>query len=135
MFMIIALGTYWLLTDHPIQIHFTLEAALPKIDEMHELVLVATILFGLMGLEMSAVHAQEVRNPSVDYPRAIKISSTIILISLILSSLAVAIVVPPNELNVVTGLVQAFKEFFEELHLLWMLPLMCFAIIIGAMGG
>lgn len=133
--MMIALGIYWVATDHPLHIQLTKEAMIPRIDEMHELVLITTILFGLMGLEMSAVHAQEVRDPSKDYPRALKISSAVILLTLIFSSLTVAMVVPGDELNVVTGLVQAFKEFFEELQMLWMLPLMCLAIILGAMGG
>ncbi len=84
---------------------------------------------------MSAVHAQEVLNPKKDYPRALKYSSLIILATLLFGSLAVAAVVPAAELNIVTGVVQAFARFCDSLNIPWMLPGIAVAIIIGAIGS
>lgn len=132
---IIALGSWWFGTGQNLEIDLTWEAFWPQSQTINDLVLVTTILFGLMGLEMSAVHAQEVRNPKKDYPKALLISSFIILISLVFSSLAVALVVPKAELNIVTGMVQAFRYFLDNFGLVWLLPLLAILMIIGTMGG
>lgn len=133
---ITALSIWWIFFDHGTpQINLTFEAILPQVDSIRDLALVTTIIFGLMGLEMSAVHAQEVKNPKQDYPRALTYSSIIIVITLLLGSLAVALVVPNTDLNIVTGVVQAFNFFCIELNVPWLLPGIAIAIIIGAIGS
>jgi len=135
MAFIIALGVGWLVSGEAREISFTWQELLPTINSPSDLVLVTTILFGLVGLEMSAVHAQEVKNPSRDYPIAIFISSFLIFLSLTLASLAIAIVIPQAELNVVTGLLQAYAQFFTKLNLGWLYPIVNILIIIGALGS
>lgn len=136
MFGIILLGVWWVLTPHGIpQIELSWQAIIPKVTSISDLSLVTTIIFGLMGLEMSAVHAQEVKNPRHDYPKAIKYSSLIIVTTLLFGSIAVALVVPKQDLNVVTGVIQAFDYFCHELHVPWLLPGIAVAIIIGAVGS
>ncbi len=136
MFGIICLGVWWLITKHGVpQIDLSWNAVVPKIHSISDLALVTTIIFGLMGLEMSAVHAQEVKNPRHDYPAAIKYSSLIIVTTLLFGSLSVALVVPKADLNIVTGVVQAFDYFCHELHVPWLLPGIAVAIVIGAVGS
>lgn len=135
MFGIIGLGVWWVLGDGVAQIQFTADAIIPKISGIEDLALITTIIFGLMGLEMSAVHAQEVRNPKHDYPAALKYSVVIILSTLLFASLSVATVVPEAELNIVTGVVQAFHFFCVELQIEWLLPAIEIAIIVGAIGS
>ncbi len=133
---IMLLGLWWVITGHGVsQIKFTMDAMLPHINSWGDLALTSTIIFGLMGLEMSAVHAQEVRDPKHDYPAALKYSSFIIVFTLLFASLSVAMVVPNSDLNIVTGVVQAFQYFFGELHISWLLPGIAVAIIVGAIGS
>jgi glutamate:GABA antiporter len=135
MFFIIILGGIWLWADYPLQIHFTREAFFPQLSDPHYLAFLTAVLFGLVGMEMSAVHADEVKKPGKAYPRAILYSATIIFISLVFSSLAISLVVPNRELNVVTGLVQAFEVFFAAYHMNWMGPVITLLIIIGGIGS
>lgn len=134
---VIGLGLWWVLGDYgrPVQVEFSMAQMIPKVDGISDLALVTTIIFGLMGLEMSAVHAQEVRNPRSDYPVALKYSSMIILLTLLFGSLAVAIVVPATELNIVTGVVQAYSHFLNGLGIGWLLPGIAVAIVVGAVGS
>lgn len=136
MLAIICLGGWWIFAKHgrP-QVSFALDSILPQIDSIRDLALVTTIIFGLMGLEMSAVHAQEVKHPKQDYPQALKYSSMIIVITLLLGSLSVAVVVPNRDLNIVTGVIQAFNFFCMQLNVPWLLPGIAIAIIIGAIGS
>jgi amino acid transporter len=135
MFFIIILGIIWIHDGNPLQITFTKQAFLPNLSDINNLSFLLVVLFGLVGMEMSAVHADEVKNPQRAFPRAIIWSLCIIFFSLVLSSLAIAISVPHNTLNVITGLVQAFQVFFEAYHMKWMTPVITILIVIGGIGG
>ena len=82
---------------------------------------------------MSAIHAGEVDKPEKNYPRALRNSSILIWLSLVCSSLAIAIVIPRQELNFVSGLIDAFSKFFQSYHLGWLLPIIVLSIAIGCM--
>ncbi len=135
MLFIISLGFYWLIKGNPSQIDFHLTQLIPTFDHPRTLSFLTAVLFGLVGLEMSAVHADEVKQPDKVYPKAIAYSSMLILFSLIFSSLAIAMVVPNRDLNVVTGLVQAFEIFFAAYHMKWMGPVITILIILGGVGS
>lgn len=135
MAFIILLGSVWIIKGHHLQINFSEKSFFPNLSSVNNLSFLTAVLFGLVGMELSATHADEVKNPARDYPRAIWYSSIIILASLIFASLAIAIVVPQQQLNVVTGLVQAFMIFFQSYHLKWMQPIITLLIIIGGISG
>ena len=48
---------------------------------------------------MDELHAKDVKNPARDYPKALFISALTILFTAILSSLAIAFVIPQNTLD------------------------------------
>jgi amino acid transporter len=134
MFGIIILGACWLVQGRPIAVD-TASSWLPDVSSLGNLSLFAAVLFGLIGMEMSAVHAEEVKNPQRDYPRAILYSLFIIIFSLVFSSLAIVIVVPNTQLSVVSGLIDAFAAFFAAYHLSWMTPVIASFIILGGLSG
>lgn len=135
MLFIIMLGCVWVFQGHPIQIHFSTTSFFPDLSNIHNLVLLIAVLYGLVGMEMSASHAREVANPQRDYPKSVFYSMGVILLTLILGSLAIAIVVPAKQLNIVSGLLQAFELFFQAFHLMWLMPVMAVLIVLGAIGG
>lgn len=135
MTVITFLGASWLISGNQSEISFGVTDIVPSIGSINELALVSTILFSLMGLEMSAVHAQEVKNPQRDFPRAITWSVLIIITSLVLSSLAIAVVVPKQEISLATGLLQAFEVFLSKLGLRYLMPVLAFLMILGSVGG
>jgi putative glutamate/gamma-aminobutyrate antiporter len=135
MLVIIGLGCYWWMEGRPTQISLSWEAVIPTIERPSDLVLMTGILFGLIGLEMSAVHAQEVKNPEKNYPKALLYSVMLILGSLILASWVIAAVVPHPDLNLVTGMLQAFQLFFDTFGIGMMTPWMALFMILGALGA
>lgn len=132
---IIVLAVFWLLKGNPSEIAFNTQTFFPDFTHMSNVMYLVAIVYGLVGLEMSAVHASEVKHPQRDYPRALLISVVVILFSLILSSLSVAIVVPHNELNLVAGLMQAFGQFFEELNIPWMSPVLASVMALAGLAS
>ena len=135
MILISGLGLAWLSMGKQSQIVFSVKSFFPNITDFNNLAFLTNILFGLMGMEMSAVHAGDVREPTRDYPRALIYSSFIILITLTLACLAIAIVVPVSQLNLVSGLIDAFGIFFTAYHMTWFIPVIALLIIIGSLSG
>jgi len=135
MILIISLGSLWLWHGNTSHVDFSWHSFLPQNGHIHNIAFLTTILFGLLGIEMSAVHADEVIDPGKTYPKAIMISTTIIMASLVLSSLAIAVVVPHQELNVINALIQAFNQILARFDLTKLLPLIGLMIILSGLGN
>lgn len=135
MLFIIILGAVWLLSDHPAHVSFAAKDFMPDFSKLDNLAYLTAILLSLVGMELSATHAQDVRNPQKDYPKAALISVFLIVFTLVLSSLAIAVVIPKHDIHLVTGLVQAFSIFFNSYHMPWMTHIIALMIIIGGFGG
>jgi len=131
MAIIILLTLVWVKRGNLPEIPLTWSGLMPPVKNISELVFFSQIVFSLIGLEMSSVHALEVKNPKKDYPVALLISTIIILVSLVLASLAVAVVIPQSKLSNLTGLIQVFSLFSEEFRVPWLGPLVAGAILIG----
>lgn len=135
MVLIASLGFFWVYKGHPSQIQFSITELFPNLGQLHNLAFFTNVLFGLIGMEMTAVHAGDVRDPKRDYPRALLISGTIILFTLVSACLAIAVVIPVKQLNLVSGLLDAFNIFFNAYHMSWFMPVIAMLIILGSMSG
>lgn len=135
MVIIISMACYWYFNDMPMAISISWDKFWPTDMNLNSLVLFTGILFGLVGMEMSAVHAGDVKSPQKDYPKALLFSTIIIFVTLVLGSLAVAIVIPQEKLNLVTGFIDAFTVFFSALNLKWMIPFVVLMVIIGGISS
>ncbi|OGO95202.1 MAG: transporter [Coxiella sp. RIFCSPHIGHO2_12_FULL_42_15] len=134
MVIIIFLALAWVLQHKPLAITPSWGSFIPNLSQSNNLAFIVVILFSVFGLEMSATHAESVKHPEKDYPKALLYSSIFIALSLIFASLAIAFIVPPQMLNIITGLNQAFALFLAAKHLSFLLPFLILAIIIGAFG-
>jgi amino acid transporter len=134
MFIIIILALVWMIQGRPVAVDYP-SSWLPNFRSWGNLSLFSAVLFGLIGMEMSAVHAEEVKNPQRDYPRALLYSTLLIISTLSLGSLAIVIVVPNNSLSVVSGLIDAYAIFFSSYNMPWMTSVIAILIILGGLSG
>lgn len=132
--LIILMGAIWMLAGHPIQIDFSWKALTPNLASINQLVLLSGVLLGLAGMEMSAVHAKEVRNPQRDYPRGIFLSAVLILIFSTLGALAIATIVPNEKIQLASGGMEAFRYLFEAFNMPWAMPIIAAITTFGALG-
>lgn len=131
---IILLGGLWLLQGNPSPIPFSWGAFYPDLSDLSNIVFLVGVMLGFCGMEMSAVHAREVLHPQKNYPRAIFLSALIIFALSIFGSLAIAWVVPKEEISLVAGVMQAFSAFFNAYNIPWMTPLLALLIAAGSIG-
>ena len=134
MLIIIVLGIFWCIQGKPIASNYS-TSLLPDFSSLGNISLFVAVLFGLIGMEMSAVHAEEVQNPQRDYPKALLYSTLVIISTLSLGSLAIVIVVPNESLSVVSGLIDAYAIFFKSYNMPWMTSVIAVLIILGGLSG
>lgn len=130
--LIIALGLLYVVTGKPLALPpFTLSATVPVIN-LSTLPFIATVVLLFAGMEMAGFHALEVRDPQKDFPKAMTVSAIIIFFLTVIGTLAIAIVVPVDQLNLAAGLMQAFQIFLEAFNLT---ALMTPLALLVALGG
>lgn len=135
MSFIIILATTWIITGKPIQITFTAANMIPSLGHSQNWMSLTAIITAFLGMELATVHIKDVQNPKRTFPRALIISTIIILATMIMGSLAIAIVLPQNQINLVSGVMLAFTNFLAAYHLSWMMPILTLMILTGSLGG
>jgi glutamate:GABA antiporter len=133
--LIIGLGALWITGDNPVQIKFDLPSIVPHWHDHSMWVSLTAIMLSFCGIEIATVHANDVRDPQRAFPKALTYSVLIILGTLILGSLAIAVVLPQGDINLVAGIMQAFDAFFARYHLLWLMPMIALMLVMGGLGG
>ncbi len=133
--LIIGLGALWISGGNPVQIQFDLPSILPHWHDHDMWVSLTAIMLSFCGIEIATVHANDVANPQRAFPKALVYSVGIILSTLVLGSLAIAVVLPQADINLVAGIMQAFDAFFAKYHLLWLMPVIALMLVMGGLGG
>jgi putative glutamate/gamma-aminobutyrate antiporter len=132
--LIIILGLLWYFGGHPIRFSFSWDAFIPNMSAPGQFVFFSGVLVSLCGLEMSAVHANDVKHPQKNYPRAILISGILILALYILGVLSIAAVIPQKQISLVAGSLQAFSVFVDSYGLKHLTPMIALLLAFGALG-
>ncbi|WP_319471968.1 amino acid permease [uncultured Pseudodesulfovibrio sp.] len=148
--IIIALGLFWVIQGNPI--HFlepstAVVAAeklageapharlFPHITGLGSVAFLAGIVLLFAGVEVHAVHANEMKNPAKEFPASMFLAAGIIFCLFLAGSMAVAAVIPESKISLTAGLMQAFKQVLDTFHLGFITPLMGLLCAFGAIGG
>lgn len=135
--LIIGLGGYWAYT-HPGESHISLRHVsdwLPDLSQDGIGAGFTAVVLSLTGLEITTSYASEVENPQKAYPKALLISTILILVSLTACSLSISSVVSSDHSSLSEGVILAFKAFFDDLHLSFLLPFIALAIVFGTLAS
>lgn len=135
MVLIISLLVAWLLMGKPLQFHLTAANMLPNFKSSDNWIALTAIMLGFAGMELATVHVKDVNQPQKTFPRALAISSVIILVTMMLGSLAIAFVLPYDKINLVNGTIETFSYFLNAYHLNWLTPILTLLLVVGSLGG
>ncbi|KTD75514.1 amino acid permease [Legionella waltersii] len=135
MSLIIGLGAAWIFQGNPLQIQFNASSIVPHLSDKGMWVSLTAIILSFCGIEIATVHANDVKNPQHAFPKVLVYSVGIILSTLILGSLAIAVVLPQKDINLVAGIMQAFSAFFTSYNMGWMMPVVAVMLVLGGLGG
>ncbi len=131
---LIGLGVAWLVSGNASHIVFSARDIIPATFDINKIVLLAGAMLIFSGIEVSAVHAEQVKDPKRDYPMATFLSAGIAIIILMLGSLAIAVVLPKNDISLVAGIMEAFSHFLDRFGIKWLIPVVAVLIAAGSIG-
>lgn len=133
--LILVFGLAYYLGDNPVQLpEFSWDKAIPDLSKLNNLTLFAGIIFTYIGMEVSSVHASEVKNPQRNYPIAIFTAIILIMCMNIFGTFAIEIAEPRNDINLAAGIMQTFSKFFQQESISWLIPVIALMAAIGAFG-
>lgn len=135
MSMIIATGVIWVISGKPMHVDLHWQALIPNFAHPGLWITLTGVMLSMCGIEIATIHVRETKNPKKSFPRALAISTTFILITLVLGSLSIAIIMPQDQLSLIAGIMQTFNAFFSDYHIHWLMPAIACALIIGGLGG
>ncbi len=107
----------------------------PFVTGMGDIAFLAGIILLFAGVEVHAVHANEMTNPRRQFPVAMLVASVVIILLFTLGSFAVATVLPNQEINLQEGLMKAFQQIFARFGISWATPVVCLLLAFGGIGG
>ncbi|WP_246506664.1 amino acid permease [Kistimonas asteriae] len=107
----------------------------PEFNSFGNIAFLGGIILLFAGVEVHAVHANEMANPKTEFPLAMLISALIIFVLFTLGSLAIAAVMPANDIDLQSGLMAATHIMLSKVGLADWNRLLCALLAIGALGG
>ena len=133
--LLVVLGVIYLIQGNPSAAPMHAHHVLPPWNGLASIVLVVNSFFTYAGIEVTAVHVDELRNPGREYPRAIFLAMGLVLAVFILPTLAIAWVIPSGQISLTAGVMQAFDSLLTHFGTSFAVPVIAIALAVGALAG
>lgn len=131
--LIIILAAYWLWSGHPVELDFSWDALVPDFN-LQNIVFFAGVILGFSGMEITAYHVQEAHNPQRDFSRSLLWAASLIVLLSICGSLAIAYLIPHQDINLLAGTLQIFEVIGERLGFPYFLEIIATMLLIGTLA-
>ncbi|MBN2733255.1 MAG: amino acid permease [Methanomicrobiaceae archaeon] len=113
---------------------FTAENIVPDLSSVAALSMIAAFVNPFFGIEASAAHLGNLKNPKRNYLPIIIIGGLMCVAVNILCSLSIAAVIPAGEISLVNGLLQTLFILFNQFSAGWILIAVIILIMFGTVG-
>jgi len=133
--ILVALGVAYLVQPNHSAAPMTARHLLPAWTGLASIVLVVNSFFTYAGIEVNAVHVDELRDPGREYPRSIFLAMALVLAVFIGPTLAISWVIPSAQISFTAGVMQAFDSLFTHFGVGFAVPLIAIALAVGALAG
>jgi len=133
--ILLGLGVAYLVQGHHPAAPMTSRHILPAWNGLASIVLVVNSFFTYAGVEVNAVHVNELKNPAREYPRSIFVAMALVLAVFIGPTLAISWVIPSAHISFTVGVMQAFNSLFTHFGLGFAVPVIAIALAVGALAG
>jgi amino acid transporter len=133
--VLISCAIVYIAQGHPSNMSFSLSNLIPDLAKPGNITFGISTIMIFAGIELMGTRINEIRNPARTYPRATFLAIATTTLLLIPMTLAIAVLVPANELKITAGIVQAVETVFTSVwHLKWVIALFAVALLIDAIG-
>ena len=133
--ILVALGIAYLVQPNHSAAPMTAGHLLPVWTGLGSIALIVNSFFTYAGVEVNAVHVDELRNPVRDYPKSIFLAMALVLAVFIGPTLAISWVIPAARISFTAGVMQAFERLLTHFGAGFAVPLIAIALAVGALAG
>ncbi len=107
---LIILTVIYMGKSNTINLTMSVKTFFPDFTSINSMVVFASFVLAYLGIEASANEIHNVKNSSKTYPKVITIFCITSIVINTLAGLAIAILVPNKDINLSTGIIQAFEN-------------------------
>jgi putative glutamate/gamma-aminobutyrate antiporter len=147
--LLVVLFLWWLASGHPVSWESANNSAVsvvshghvhprlfPSLDGLGSLAFLGSILLLFAGVEVQGVHVTEMRNPTRGFPLSMLVAAGISFAVFTFGALAVAGIVPYQDLTLQSGVFDAFDRVLDgSWHMGWLSQVVAALVCYGALGG
>ena len=133
--LLVVLAGIYLLGGNHSAAPFNGHHVLPPWHGLASIVLVVNGFFTYAGVEVNAVHVDDLRDASREFPRAILLAVILILLVFIPPTLAISISVPSQHISLTAGVMQAFRSLLDHFSLSFLEPVVAIGLVIASISG
>ncbi|AIT08714.1 amino acid:proton antiporter [Candidatus Francisella endociliophora] len=117
-------------------INFQAHNLIPSFESTESWMGLTAIIASFLGLELATVHIRKVTNPKKTFPLALLISVVFIIFTMVLGALAVAIIFPQSDIDVVHGTIKTFRVYLDNLGIpVFFYYLLGLMVVVGSIGS
>jgi amino acid transporter len=133
--ILVVMGIVYLLQGNHSAAPMSAEHLLPAFTGLAGVVFIVNNFLAYSGMEMNAVHVDDLRDPAKEFPKATWLSMGLVLAIFIVPALAISWVIPSQQLSLTAGVMQAFAAFFSHFGLQVLVPLTALALVSASLSG
>ncbi|AXA33953.1 APC family permease [Francisella adeliensis] len=137
MILMVIFAIIWLSCDQcHNHLNFQADNLIPNFHSTESWMGLTAIIASFLGLELATVHITNVKKPKKTFPLALFISVVFIIFTMVLGALAVSLIFPQSEIDVVHGTIKTFKIYLEDLGIpMFFYYALGMMIIVGSVGS
>lgn len=130
------LAVYYVATGGHIEFDTSLSSMIPNIDSFTSLVIIMPFVLAYSGIEASASHINEMKNPNRDYHIVLILLVAIAVLFDSVGGLSIATVIPADDLSMNTGVVQGMQVMVAAVSpsLVWTVRIIAILMALGMLG-
>ena len=132
--LVVMAGIYLAQGNHSAAV-FNGHHVLPPWHGLTSVVLIVNGFFTYAGVEVNAVHVDDLRNAGREFPRAILLAVIVILLVFIPPTLAISIAVPSQHISLTAGVMQAFRSLLDHFSLSFLEPIVAIGLVVASISG
>jgi glutamate:GABA antiporter len=134
-FLLVVLAAIYLLQGSHSAAPLNGHHVLPPWNGLTSIVLIVNGFFTYAGVEVNAVHVDQLRDARREFPRAILVAVILILLVFIPPTLAISIAVPAPQISLTAGVMQAFKTLLHHFSVGFLEPVIAIGLIVASLSG
>ncbi|MGL5869549.1 glutamate:gamma-aminobutyrate antiporter [Clostridium chrysemydis] len=131
--ILFGLAIAYIVQGNPLNVKISAETFFPDFTKLNTMVVFVSFILAYMGVEASATHANEMKNPKRDYPLAMIILVVCAIVLDTIGGLSVAAVIPKEQLNLSSGVIQTFQALVAHFtpNGEWIVKIIALLIAVG----